>query len=239
LSAASAVFGQSFEVASVKVHEEPMYRLGVTTEGKRLTADYANVRTLMMFAFDVQNFRVTGAAPITQDEVRWDIQAKAEGGAAPTRAEFQQMMQALLAGRFHLEAHRETREIPVFALMVGKNGPKFQASGPGADPMGLYSRKGRNNVITLPKATARDLVDAIESAFLDRPVVDRTELTGTYNIKLTYTPNTRANRESDPDLSDINVLQAVEEQLGLRLEARREPIEMLVVDRVERPSGNE
>jgi uncharacterized protein (TIGR03435 family) len=68
--------------------------------------------------------------------------------------------------------------------------------------------------------------------------MDKTELIGTYNIKLTYTPNTKANRESDPDLNYINVFQAVEEQLGLKLEARKDMVEMLVVDGVEKPSAN-
>jgi uncharacterized protein (TIGR03435 family) len=75
-------------------------------------------------------------------------------------------------------------------------------------------------------------------ACLERPVVDKTGLIGTYNIKLTYTSNTKANRESDPDPNDINVFQAVEEQLGLKLEARKEMVEMLIMDRVEKPSAN-
>jgi uncharacterized protein (TIGR03435 family) len=82
-----------------------------------------------------------------------------------------------------------------------------------------------------------ELAEDLRMALLDRPVVDKTGLAGTYNIKLTYTPNLGANRDS-PDLSDINVFQAVEEQLGLKLEARKEPVEILVVDRVEKPSGN-
>ena len=216
-----------------------MYRLGVATVGQRLTADCANVRTLVMFAYNVKNFQVTGpAALLTKDEDRWDIVARADGDKAPTRDEFRQMMQALLADRFQLKAHREMREMPVYALVAGKNGPKFKESDADADPMQHYSLKGRNNVITMPKATMGDVVDAVDSAFLDRAIVDKTGLTGTYNIKLTYTPNTRANRESDPDLSDISVFQAVEEQLGLKLESRKETVEIIVVDRVEKPSGN-
>jgi uncharacterized protein (TIGR03435 family) len=236
---ASAVFGQSFEVASVKLHEGPMYRLGVSTSGQRLTADCANVRGLVMFAYGVKNFQVIGTSPLlTKDEDRWDIVARADGDKAPTRDEFRQMMQALLADRFQLKAHREMREMPVYALVAGKSGPKFKESDPDADPTSHYSLKGRNNVINMPRAAMTNVVDAAGDAFLDRPVVDKTGLTGTYNIKLTYTPNTRANRESDPDLSDISVFQAVEEQLGLKLEARKETVEIIVVDRVEKPSGN-
>jgi uncharacterized protein (TIGR03435 family) len=236
---ASGLFGQSFEVASIKQHDGPTPRIGVTTSGQRLTADAANIAVLVMYAYNLKSFQVTGTSPLFQDyNTRWDIVAKAEGGNTPTTAEFRQMLQWLLAERFQLEAHREMREIPVYALVVGKNGPKFKESNPDADAMGLFSAKGRNMVITLPKASMSDAVDAVGNAFLERPVVDKTGLTGTYNIRLTYTPNTRANRESDPDLNDINVFQAVEEQLGLKLEARKEMVEMLIVDRVEKPSAN-
>jgi uncharacterized protein (TIGR03435 family) len=128
---ASAAFGQSFEVASVKVHEGPMYRLGVTTAGQKLTADCANVRMLVTYAYDVKNFQVAGATPLlTQDEVRWDVLAKAGGDAAPTRVDFRTMLQSLLAERLQLKAHLETREMPVYVLVVGKGGPKFKESDP-------------------------------------------------------------------------------------------------------------
>jgi uncharacterized protein (TIGR03435 family) len=125
--------------------------------------------------------------------------------------------------------------MPVFALIVAKSGIKFKESDPDAEVTGLHSLKGRNNVVTLTKATMSDVVDAIGNAMLDRPVVDHTGLARTYSIKLTYTPNTRANRESEPDLNDISVFQALEEQLGLKLEARKEPVEVLVIDHVEKP----
>ena len=231
-----AAFGQSapavrtFEVASVKPHEGPMYRLGVTTSGQRLTADACNVLMLVMYAYHVKNFQLAGTAPLfKEDNTRWDIVAKSEGDTAPTRDEFRQMLRSLLAERFQLKVHRETREMPVYALVVGKNGAKFKESSPDADPTQHYSIKGRNDVTTLPKATMEDVADAIDyTAMLDRPVVDRTGLAGTYDIKLIYTPNTRANREGEPDLNDISVFQAVEEQLGLKLEAQNAPVEMLV-----------
>jgi uncharacterized protein (TIGR03435 family) len=239
LSLTAVAFGQSFDVASIKVHEGPMRRLGVSTSGQRLTADAANVRMLVMYAYNLKNFQVTGTDPLlTRDDVRWDIMAKDEGDTLPTPAQFRQMVKSLLADRFQLKLHTEMREMPVYAIVVGKGGIKFKESEADPDVMGLYSLKGRNNVITLPRATMSDLVDAVANGMLDRPVVEHTGLTGTYSIKLTYTPNTRANRESEPDLSDINVFQALEEQLGLKLEARKEPVEMVVVDRIEKPTAN-
>jgi uncharacterized protein (TIGR03435 family) len=130
------------------------------------------------------------------------------------------------------------REMPVFALVVvGKNGAKFKESDPDAQPSGLFSAQGRNTAVTLTKANMIDVIDAVGNFSLDRPVVDKTGPTGSYNTKLTYTSDYTAIREN-PDLSDINVFQALEEQLGLKLEPRKEAIELLVVEHVEKPSAN-
>jgi uncharacterized protein (TIGR03435 family) len=228
---------RTFEAASIKVHDGPMNRIGVSTSGLRLTGDAVNVFNLILYAYDLKGFQVTGTGPLFQDgDTRWDIMAKAEGDSMPTRAEFRQMLRTLLADRFQLKVHREMREMPVYALVVGMNGSKLKEGALDAEPSGYFHQKGRNLEITLTKASASDLVDAIGNAFLDRPVVDNTGLTGTYNVNLTYTPDIKAN--SEPDLSDINVFQALEEQLGLRLEKRKQPVDVLVVDRVEKPSAN-
>lgn len=127
---AAAAFGQSFEVASIKVHEGPIPRLGVTTSGLRLTADASNIRLLAMYAYNVKNFQVVGTAPLLeQDNLWWDIVAKAEGDMPPSKEAFRHMMQSLLADRFQLKAHTEMREMPVYAIVVGKSGIKFKESG--------------------------------------------------------------------------------------------------------------
>jgi uncharacterized protein (TIGR03435 family) len=235
---ASTMCGQSFDVASIKLHEGPPLRLAITTSGQRLTADCSNVATLMMNAYNLK-VPMVSASPLVRDgEPCWDIMAKAEGDAVPTNAQFRQMLKSLLAERFQLKVHTEMRETPVYALVVGKGGMKFKESDPDADATGHYDMKGRNIVITYARAGMSDIVHAVTNALLDRLVVDHTGLTGTYNITLTYTPNYRANRESEPDLGDITVFQAIEEQLGLKLEARKEPVEVLVVDNVEKPTAN-
>jgi len=229
--------GQSFEVASIKLHEGPCSRIGVNTSGNRLLADCSSLNVLVPYAYNLKT-PIVSTLPLWNDAYpSWDIVAKAEGDAVLAPAEFRQMLQSLLADRFQLKVHSEMRETPVFALVVSKGGPKFKASDPNDDSRGIQGMNGRNNVVTLPNATMTDLVEALRNALLDRPVVDKTGLTGTYNIKLNYTPNFSANREN-PDLGDITVFHALEEQLGLKLEARKEPLEVLVVDHVERPSGN-
>jgi uncharacterized protein (TIGR03435 family) len=243
--AALSLFGQStpppraFEVASVRPHQGPMPRIDITTSGPRLNAEAEAVFGLIMYAYNLKRYQLSLAGPNVQvDDTFYDIVAKAEGDGAPTGDEFRQMLQTLLADRFKLKVHREMKEMPVYALVVGKNGPKLKESAPDTDSTMHLSVSGRNYVVTRPKATMEDVVGGISNAFLDRPVLDKTGLTGTYDFKMTYTPDTRVNRGGDPDPSDISIFTAVQEQLGLRLEPQKAEVEILVVDHVERPSGN-
>jgi len=216
-----------------------MRNIGVSTSGLRLNADAANLRMLMMYAYNIRNDQVSGSVPLlTVGDTRYDIVAKAEGGDVPTKAEFRTMVQLLLADRFKLSYHRESRETPVYVLLVGKNGPKFKQSAPDANPVAHYHWTGRNNEITIPKAAMDDVLGAIANSMLDRPVIDKTGLTGTYDIKLTYTPDLKSNRDSEPDLNDISVFTAVQSQLGLKLEPQKAMVEYLVIDHAEQPSGN-
>jgi len=242
--ACGEAFGQSappalaFEVASIKPHPDPPHSINISTSGNRLTVEASYVPSIIVYAFNLKNYQIDIPKSATSAYDMYDIVAKAEGDGTPTRDEFRQMLQALLADRFKLKAHREMREMPVYALVVGKNGPKLKESAPDADPMGRMSINGRNYVVTRPKASMGDVVSGISNAFLDRPVLDKTGLTGTYDLKLTYTPNIRANREADPDLNDISIFTAVEEQLGLKLEPQKANVEILVVDHIEKPPGN-
>jgi len=230
---------RSFEVASVKVHEGPMHIIGISTSGTRLEGQAEMVRGLIMWAYNLKNYQIpSGPAYSAVGDTPYDIVAKAEGDGVPTKAEFRQMLQLLLADRFKLQVHWETREMPVYNLVVGKGGPKFKESAPDANPMGRWGLKGRNYEVTMAQATMSEVVDAVANAFLDRPVVDQTGLTGTYEIKLTYTPATRANQEGEPSLDDIGIFAAVQEQLGLKLEPQKGMVAMLVIDHVEKPSGN-
>jgi uncharacterized protein (TIGR03435 family) len=230
---AVCAFGQSFEVASVKVHTGPIYRMDVVTSGTRLSTEASNLLGLILFAYKLRNYQVVVNSSLVTNDERYEIAAKAEGDRPPTKDEFRRMMQELLADRFKLAFHREQREMQVYGLAVGKNGPKFKESPPDADPMGHISG-GRNDTLNLPKATMEDLVGLING--LDHPVVDRTGLTGVYGIKLTYTPENRITRAAEPE--DVSIFTAVQEQLGLRLVPQKTEIEILVVDHVEKPSGN-
>ncbi len=237
---APVLFGQPprFEVASIKVHAEPPHIIGVQTSGSRLTADAETLRGLVMWAYDLKNWQVEGPpAPSPVGDTFYDIVAKAEGDTPPTREQFREMLQTLLADRFQVKIHREQREMPVYILVPGKNGSKMKDSAPDAAAGGRMQVVGRNYQVTIPRAAMTDVVDAIANSFPDRPVVDRTGLTGTYDLKLVFTPELRS-RTSDPDPADISIFTAVQEQLGLRLEPQKAMVEILVIDHVEKPTAN-
>jgi uncharacterized protein (TIGR03435 family) len=235
-----SAFGQSarvFEVASVKVHERRGGRVGIATSGPRLTAEAKTVMGLVMYAWNLRSYQVLSTpALLPFGDIFYDVAAKAEGDSVPTADKFREMMQSLLADRFRLRVHRETRELPVYALVVGKSGPKFHESTEDADPVPHYVASGRNYDVTMRKAIMEDVIGAIDNSLVDRPVLDKTGLSGAYEIRMIYTPDTPPNRKA-PDPDDISIFSAVE-RLGLRLEAQRAPIDVLVVDSVAKPSGN-
>jgi len=229
----------SFEVASIRPRVGPYSRIGVSTSGPRLRAEAMTVRALILYAYDVQNSRLPSTAALSAvGDTPYDVEAKAEGERAPTQAEFRQLMRSLLADRFRLKLHHEMRPTAIYALIVGRGGPKFKESTPGASTTGHTGISGPNNVLTLPASTMEGFVRSLaNAAFLDRPVVDRTGLSGTYEIRLTYTPENRIGRAvSDP--AEITVFTAVSEQLGLRLVPQQAELLHLVVDHVEKPTGN-
>jgi uncharacterized protein (TIGR03435 family) len=167
--------------------------------------------------------------------MRFDIEAKAEGDAAPTPDEFRHMLQSLLADRFKLDVHHEMEEMQVFALVVGKSGPKFKESAPDALGSGHHGMNGRNQIMALSKATMEDIVRHLP-LYVGRPVVDKTGLTGTYDIRLEATPSFRISH--DPNPGDISIFDAVQQQLGLKLVSQKAMTDVLIVDHVEKPSGN-
>jgi uncharacterized protein (TIGR03435 family) len=155
-----------------------------------------------------------------------------------TRDEFRPMLRSLLAERFNLRVHRESREILVYALVVGKPGVKFKESDPAATERTQIGVNGRNQNIMAKKASMDDLAGLIRNAFgVDRPVVNRTELAGNYEFKLEATPEFRMNTEN-PGPTEISVFTAIQLQLGLKLEPQKAPRETLIVDHVEKPSAN-
>ncbi len=250
-----AASSQSFEVASVKISSGG--RLSMkggpgTTDPERIIYTNVPLKRILLTAYDIRDYQLD--APDFLDTLRFDINAKIPAGA--TREQFQRMLQDLFVARFHLRVHRESKEVPIYALLIAKNGPKIKpgSSGPpdeeqvatmrgneGRDGFPVLSLAAPGLVIETRNGRARITAKDIPLAkFADllsddagRPVLDKTGLEGNYSFTVYFTP------ESSTDGGEPFLSAALPQQLGLRLEPRKAPIEMLIVDHVERvPTEN-
>jgi uncharacterized protein (TIGR03435 family) len=284
-------FAQSFEVASIKPAPPPSdpHRLMVGMRGGPGTPDpgqitYSNVtlRNVLMNAYDVKDFQISGPSWLASE--RYDIVAKLPPGT--TKEQFKLMLQNLLAERFQVSLHHETKELPMYALVVAKSGlkmketpdappptddggPKDAGAGYGAPPKLVM---GKDGMPQLPKGAGggrggmmmsmdngraklqgtgmqiSQLVNMLSNQ-LSRPVVDETGLTAKYDYTLEFAPegghgmmgggpgpgpSVETNDQAGP-----NLITAVQEQLGLKLEAKKGQVDLLVIDRAEKtPTEN-
>jgi uncharacterized protein (TIGR03435 family) len=269
----------SFEVASLKPAANPgsdgkiMRRLAGgpgTTDPGTFTYSNVTVKLLATMAYNLKDYQVEG--PDWIDSVGFDLIAKMPPGTTGQQAA--QMMQTLLAERFKLVFHRETKPMPVFALVVGKGGSKMKEVETPAAPVGppdgrasLQSRTAYgpgmrimmspNGTRMAGQMTMAQLCNAL-SRQLERPVLDQTELSGTYDVAITFMPDDmdRMNAKmaqmaplaggpggpGGPGIEGprgapeptLTLAQALQEKLGLKLEARKSAAEILIIDRAEK-----
>jgi len=205
-----------------------------------------SLKGLLEFAYGLPETRMIGG-PAWLDSAKWDVQAKAGSDVdvqirtssdEARRTLKQQMVQALLADRFKLTVHQETRELPVYALVVAKGGPKFHE----AEANGTSIGSG-NSHIRIQGGDSVAVLAALLAKVLGRVVLDQTGIQGRYDITLKWTPENglpdKVNGASSAEETNgPSIFTAVQEQLGLRLETQKGPVGVLVVDRVEMPSEN-
>lgn len=254
-----------FEVASIKPSAPDARDMRVrNTGGGRVNINNLPLKELIVFAWRVQPFQVSGGPPwITTDH--FDISAKSEN--TPKPGELQLMLQALLEDRFQLKIRHETKELPVYALVLarkdGKLGPNLteakeggcvapdptqppRRQEPGQSPVRncgqqMMSQKTLN-AASVPIANIIPML----ARMLGRTVIDKTGLTGKYDISLEWAPDESQTGLLPPDgpkpppseVQGPSIFTALQEQLGLRLESQKGPVDMLVIDRAEKPSEN-
>ena len=225
-----------FEVASIKPSPAVMSGDTFTVQmgGDPAFQDFTHVslRSLVVDAYEIKEYELSG--PDWMDAIRFDVHAKMPDGSSEKQVPA--MMQKLLADRFHMAMHRETRTLPVYELVLAKGGIKTHAPDPKDEPKlqadGSHRMLGDvagHGVISLSgrEMTTADLAQLLSSA-ADRPVLDKTGLTGAYRFKMNWR-----------DIETGSLSNALEESLGLKLEARKAPLQMVVVDHVDRlPVGN-
>jgi uncharacterized protein (TIGR03435 family) len=225
------------EFEAVSVHElQPPYQAldTLTVSGSRIRLEGYSIAWMVATAYGKKNYQVVVPAP--KHFAYFSVNARARGDAEPTPAALQVMLQNMLAERFHLKAHTEMRNIPVYALVVSKGGSQLKV-GTGDQPCrqvtGPVKPSDRNYRHLLQNCRIERLVRVLDA---DRPVIDKTELTGLYDISIFFTPEFRLKGEVQP--TDITIQDSVH-QLGLQMEKRDEPMEIVVVDSYDDlPSSN-
>jgi uncharacterized protein (TIGR03435 family) len=220
---------QSFEVATVKLNQAGATGAnGFSPSPGHLRVMNSTLEQMIHAAFHVSASALAGAAGWMQSN-RYDIDAKAPGNSS-----FDDdlvMLRALLIDRFQLRFHTETRQLTTFPLVIGKNGPKFQTSKD--DGAG-----GKGRIIIRPTEISGVNIPfghfvSVLAAQLSRSVINDTGLTGKFDLSLKYV------RDDAPDAANgPSLFAALEEQLGLKLESRKGPVEVMVIDSAEKPSEN-
>jgi uncharacterized protein (TIGR03435 family) len=247
----------AFEVASVKLHVFARGQRAFATasresdiriSGNRVTTQ-GLLAGLVMTAYKLRTFQVSGA-PEWRDETGriqlYDIEARAPGDGAPAMDAVRQMLQTLLAERFQLKFHRETKEMPVYDLVVGNNPAKLKPSAPDVESKTVLSANRLRMDYT--NVSMSELVLRIGPQF-DRPLFDKTGLQGGYDFALEYMPSLPGGVNMPPDEAAAfarlypadeapTLPVALQQQLGLKVAPAKEQVEILVIDHAERPSAN-
>ncbi len=232
LSAASIVFAQeSFEVASIKPHPgEITHSSDPALRGNRVTGTASTLIDMIIVAYHLHYDQISGAPGWAKSD-HFDLEARA-GDKAITTEQMRTMLQALLADRFQLKVHRETKEVPMYALVVAKTGPRFQESSSEDQPRGSIIADSVGMHMDVARGTMTQLANRLSVNGAGRPVLDRTGLTGIYTFKLNWVNGVGG----DSPLPPLDL--ALQDQLGLKLESIKGPLEMLIIDHAERPSAN-
>jgi uncharacterized protein (TIGR03435 family) len=238
----------SFEVAAVKLSEPNDRPWSLTIQpGGRLTVTNIALNTLIGYAYSAREHQVAGG-PRWLDSVKYDIDAKPDsafrlppGPLSPANdAPIRMMMQSLLAERFKLVVHRGTKELPVYKLVLAKEGSKLNEATDSAVISRGGSMSGGRGLIRSQAAQMPLLVSMLERT-LGRSVIDKTGLTGKYDFELKWTPESAPRVEvpdAAPSAEGPTLFTALQEQLGLKLESTKGPVEIIVIDHVEKPDAN-
>jgi uncharacterized protein (TIGR03435 family) len=258
VTAASRQAPAQFEVASVKANTSGDAKVVIQMlPGGRFTATNATLRQLIRNAYQLQEFQITGG-PSWLDRDHFDIVAKAEGASPDDPGRGQLMLKALLAERFALTVHIDKRELPVYALVPAKSdgtpGPGLKRAGPECEARDAGSPGNRSacdlrvlpGTVAAGRATLAELATGL-SPLVGRVVQDRTGLAGNFAFTLRWTPEqmspglerkARAMGLPPVDSEGSSLFTAVREQLGLKLDSQKGPVDVLVIDRAERPKEN-
>jgi len=235
----------AFDVATIKpIEHNPQGGRFITMQGTHrfIVKDYS-LKLLIAAAYDL-NPRAVSGGPDWVDSEHYDITAITPGEVRPSRDEQMAMLRKLLSDRFQLTFHREQKEFSLYELEAVKGGVKIKASAaPPDEPAALISTVYPQRIM-LParNTTMAEFTSLLQRAILDRPVVDKTGLSGRFDFDLEWAPDeTQFGGEvpvASADAPSAPFFRAIQDQLGLRLRPAKGPIEALVVDKAEKPTAD-
>lgn len=228
------------EVATVKLSPPDVRGRGIGWRGATLNVTNYNLLNAITFAYDVHEQQVSGG-PAWKSTDRFEIVIKPDTPGQPNPRQVRRLIQKGLTERFQLAFHTEKREVSVYAITQLPNVPlKMTAAAPGSNlPTLRYPQAG---LLPARNATLSELAQSLQTAVMDRPVINLTKIEGRYDFTLDWMPDETQfatfGRVNVPDTGKPNIYEAFREQLGLRLEATRAPADIIVIDKVEKPSEN-
>jgi uncharacterized protein (TIGR03435 family) len=231
----------TFAVATIKPHDPASPRQGFDINGDRITIRNESVAKLLQMAYAIHPRQIINA-PDWLFHDTYDIEGKIDSHGESTVIAMHDLIPQLLAERFAFKFHREQRIFPVYAIEIAKGGPHLP---PPADPTAETdqdaSTHGTETTVTVTSASMADFILCMQF-FFDRPLVDQTHLTARYDFKLNYTFDETHATDPDAAPGDPNappgLFTAIQQQLGLKLQPTKAPVNIFVIDRIAPPSPN-
>ena len=234
----------SFEVATIKPSQPDRPGKAFLVRGTKFLTVNTTLNDLITFAYGVQQKQVVGQ-PSWVDSDKWDIEAQPDVPGSPNDKQLKIMVRKLLTDRFQFAFHKDSKELSAYLLTVSKTGNKMTVGSTDPNQLpGLFFRG--LGILSVQNATMTDFTQLMQTAVLDKPVVDQTSLPGKWNFLLKWTPDEsqfggmgiKIPPPSDAADAPPPLFTAIQEQIGLKLEAGKAQVPVLVIDKAEKPSAN-
>jgi uncharacterized protein (TIGR03435 family) len=235
----------SFEVATIKPSKPDAQGIGLNSRGREFLTRNMTMAFLIEFAYDIQEKQLVGA-PDWLNKDRFDMTGVPDKEGQPTASQFKIMVRKLLTDRLQLKFHYEKKELSVYTINISKTGSKIEKSDASVQIPGMGFRPAPGGItMTIRNGTMGETAGFLQQLVFDRPVVDQTGLQGRWNIDVTFAPDDsqfhtafRPPPITPSDNAPANFFTAIQEQAGLKVEPAKVPTDVLVIDRVEKPSEN-
>ncbi|HWG16339.1 MAG TPA: TIGR03435 family protein [Acidobacteriaceae bacterium] len=225
-----------WDAVTVKPSDSDDTDSGFQVHGRQIVMERESVESMVGFGYGIHAKQIAGAPDWAGTE-RWNIEGVPNVQGQPNMQQYETLVRKILAERFRLKVHTETRELPVYALRVAKDGPKIAKTA--GDPNGKLDMHDRINGgqrrIQVTNGSIADIALVLKF-YTDRPLVDQTGLKGRYDFQLAWTFDEM--RAPTDGSAAPSLFTAIQEDMGLKLEPVKAPVDVLVIDKVERPGAN-